>query len=110
MAADWWTQNNIDTHGGGSRAFNISLVNFGNWADEPGAATLNLNYSGFYSWLQQGGSGGGWMVTFAGASGGGYNYAIWTYPLDQSPYMVNSPVSRIPPYIAVGYAQFVGYL
>jgi hypothetical protein len=110
MATDWWTQNNVDSYGGGSRAFNITLVNFGNWADEPGAATLDLNYSGFYSFLKQGGGGGGWMVTFAGQTGGGYNYATWTYPLDQSPYMVNSPVSRIPPYIAVGYAQFVGYL
>lgn len=113
MATEWWTQVNLDSYGINDPShieFNITTVNLGNHASEAGAATLNLNYNSMYSGLKGGGGGGGWMAEAPGGSGGGYNWATWTYPLDQSPYMVNSPVSRIPPYIAVGYAQFVGYL
>ena len=111
MATEWWTQNPVDAYGLRTlnNTFTISLVNLGNWASEAGAATLDINYNGFYTWAK-GGHGGGWMITAPDSAGGGFNYATWTYPLDQSPYMVNSPISRIPPYIAVGYAQFVGYL
>lgn len=38
-----------------------------------------------------------------------YQHGFWTYPLDQDGQMHNTSMSRIPPYIAVGYVQFVGY-
>jgi hypothetical protein len=112
MATNWWDQNNLDSYGisdaPSNRQFNITLVNLGNWASEAGAATLNLNYNSYFTALKSG-VGGSWTVVGPGESGT-HNYGTWVYPLDQSPYMVDSPVSRIPPYIAVGYAQFVGYL
>jgi hypothetical protein len=109
-STSWWDQINIDSYGisgADRRRFNLSLVNFGNFGGEPGAATLEINYNNQFTSINY--SGGAWTVVDSGRGNTKFNYAYWTYPLDQSPYMVNSPVSRIPPYIAVGYAQFVGY-
>lgn len=39
-----------------------------------------------------------------------YGVGTWTFPIDQTPRMHNTTMSRLPPYIAAGFAIFVGYL
>ena len=38
-----------------------------------------------------------------------YDAGTWTYQIDQNPQFQNSIMSRLPPYIAVGLVQFLGY-
>lgn len=45
-----------------------------------------------------------------GPQSGAFNVYWWTYPEDHAGEMWQWPISNIPPYIAVGFVQFMGYL
>lgn len=110
-AGGGWVTNviGIDAYAGGSpRTFSIQYINLP-------LITLYLVATNFYKWAR---FGSGQLSTVAthgekATDKNGSpkaNYTTWFYPLDQSPNMQSQPISRIPPYIAVGYAQFMGYL
>lgn len=107
---NWWVTNvtdgTTDTYYNGSgQQFTIAVWNFP-------IVALWLNATNFYKWTASN-TGELWMVrdpgppTSGGQATGNQNY--WTYPLDANGIYLNYPMSRIPPYIAVGYVQFVGY-
>ena len=50
-----------------------------------------------------------WTVRDPGPPVSPYNQTTWVYPLDNANTFYNFAVSRIPPYIATGFLQFVGY-
>lgn len=70
--------------------------------------TLWLNGTDFFKWAPHGGE--LWTVTAPGEPKGNYNLSTYTYTVDQWAYMVSGPISRIPPYVALGFVEFVGYL
>lgn len=70
-------------------------------------ATVYLQYTDFYKWTKTG-TGENWTVCNPGGGGGG-NQGTWTYPVDQEPYMINYPLNILPPFVAAGFAQFMGY-
>jgi hypothetical protein len=79
------------------RSFQINLNNlahFGLWA----------NATDFFKKTRSG-SGENRTVVAPGVSGD-----YWVYPIDQWQIMYQLPISRIPPYVALGFAQFIGYL
>jgi hypothetical protein len=68
---------------------------------------LGLNNTDFYKWTKSG-TGDNWTAIQPGGGGGG-NQGVWTYPMDQEYYTINYPLNVLPPFIAVGFAQFMGY-
>jgi len=87
-----WVTNvdGYDAYTGGRATFQIQLTNLP-------SMTITLNTrDGF-----QGGN-------MTGVTGYGDQHdAVWTYPLSGTG--AQAPISLIPPYIALGFAQFVGY-
>jgi hypothetical protein len=87
-----WVTNvdGYDAYTGGRSSFQIQLANL-----PAMSVTLNVN-DGFK---------GGNMVGVTGPSD--MAEGIWTYPLTGTG--AQSPISLIPPYIALGFTQFIGY-
>ena len=87
-------------HNQAGRAFTIATNNFP-------LVNLWINDTDFFKWTN-GQVGGLWSVKDPSQGGDPKHFGTYTYPLDFQAQMVNAPVSRIPPYIAVGYVQFIG--
>jgi hypothetical protein len=68
---------------------------------------VNMNMTDFFKWTSTG-HGENWTAIQPGGGGGG-DQGTWAYPIDQWPYMIDYPLNILPPFIAVGYAQFMGY-
>jgi hypothetical protein len=85
------------------REFVINLNNFPSFG-------LWVNATDFFKFTKSG-SGENWTaVAPEAAAGSGHNSTNWVYPIDQWQIMYQMPISRLPPYVAVGFVQFVGYL
>jgi hypothetical protein len=85
------------------REFTVTLLNFP-------IMFVWLNGTNFYKFQNSIYDGGAlWMAMAPVANNGSWNSSLWTYQMDQWSAMVSTPISRIPPYIAVGFVQFVGY-
>jgi hypothetical protein len=104
-----WVTNvsGADAYNNGSgQSFQLAVWNF------PTVAVW-INCTNYFTWTSTN-EGGGWSIRDPGLpSSGGVsvgNQALWTYPLDGNPIYLTYPISRIPPYIAAGILQFVGYL
>lgn len=65
---------------------------------------LWVNVTNFFKKTKDG-TGENWTVV---APGTGSSY--WLYSMDQWQIMWQLPISRLPPYVALGFVQFVGYL
>jgi hypothetical protein len=106
----WWVTNVTDTvtdtyFNAAGQDFVLGVWNFP-------ILPLWVVSTNFYKWTASN-TGGFWSVRDPGppSSGGESqgNQALWTYPIDQNGTFYNFPISRIPPYIAAGIVQFVGY-
>jgi len=112
----------VDAVTGGWHFFQIAPFNLGNGSGAMPFIGVNVELN------MQGGSNNNYELIFVGhdagdtASGGMRSVSppgapsaqqsfagLWQYPIDQAPYMKDTPVSRLPPYIALGYVQFMGY-
>jgi hypothetical protein len=109
-----------DAQVGGWSDFQIAPFNLGN-----GSGTVfcgvninlnmqggsNNNYEQTGSMVHPTGHGGERTVSAPGPAAQLQNLFVgyWTYPCDQNAQMLDQPVSRLPPYIALGYVQFIGY-
>ena len=102
----WWVTN-VAYGGNGDTYFDAAGQKFvlGVWNFPQLAAWVNA--TNFYKWTSTG-EGGNWTIRDPGAATQG-NQGLWSYPLDNSGQMADFSISRIPPYIAVGLVQFVGY-
>lgn len=111
--AGWVTNvDGADAYGNAKKPFiQLSLSNFpGASGNEPLGLTFYVKYNDFLKWNKYG-SGELSTVTAPGSpQTKTANYYTWVYPIDQSAYMLRWPISTIPPYIALGYVQFMGYL
>lgn len=87
-----WVTNvdGYDAYTGGRSNFQIALNNLP-------YMTITFNVKDNF------GSGGNWGITSPSSPHGG----VWTYPLTGTGGQI--PISLIPPYIALGFAQFIGY-
>jgi hypothetical protein len=105
----WWVTN---VTGAGDTYFNAAGKSFtiGVW-NFPIIAVW-INATNFFKWTPSN-TGELWSVRDPGipSSGGESvgNQAVWSYPVDGNNIHYNWSMSRIPPYIAVGFVQFVGY-
>jgi hypothetical protein len=90
-----WVTNidGYDAYTGGRAAFQIVVQNL-----PPLFITMSARDGYAYN-------GGAFAATNQGGQGGALG--LWQYPITGSG--PNQPISLIPPYIAVGFAQFVGY-
>jgi hypothetical protein len=73
--------------------------------------SLYLNDTDFFKWTSTN-AGQAWSVQDpSGVTPGSANtnHATWTYPLDFESLYVNWSISNIPPYVAAGFVQFIGY-
>jgi hypothetical protein len=109
----------LDAQIGGWRLFQIAAFNLGNGSGAIPWIGVNVDLN------MQGGSHNNYELIYVGsgvATGGERSVAspgppqtiqsfagFWQYPIDQDKKMKDTPISRIPPYIALGYVQFVGY-
>jgi hypothetical protein len=108
----------LDAASGGWRLLQLAAFNFGNAGENFPGVNVDLN--------MQGGAHNNYELIYAGpggvATGGQRSVAApgpaasvqsfagyWQYPIDQHAKMKDDVISRIPPYIAVGYVQFMGY-
>jgi hypothetical protein len=94
------TQDFIDINPN-ERQFTISLNNFPLFS-------LWVNWSQNFK-LTKSGSGDNWGTPAPGANNGSFNTSTWVYQFDQHAIMLSYPMSRLPPYVAVAYVQFIGY-
>lgn len=100
---DWspsTTQDFVDINPA-ERQFTIALNNFPLFS-------FWVNWSQNFKYTKSG-SGDNWGVPDPGAHSGAFNISTWTYQFDQGAWFLNYPISRLPPYVAVAYAQFIGY-
>lgn len=92
-----WVTNidGYDAYTGGRQSFTISLINLP-------YLSITLTAHDGYAY-----GGGAFAATnnFPNPQGGGVG--IWNYPVDNTG--TDAPISLIPPYIALGFAQFIGY-
>jgi hypothetical protein len=90
--------------------FQIALDNFpGMTGNMPIGFTLFLQYTNFFK-TNQFNSGEYSTIVDPQASTTQGTYFWTVYPMDESDQMIQYPVSILPPYIALGYVQFMGYL
>lgn len=92
-----WVTNvdGYDAYTGGRAAFTIALEHLP-------YLTVTLNIRDGFAY-----NGGAFAVTGAGDNPQGGTNGVWTYQIDSTG--ANWPISIIPPYIALGFAQFIGY-
>lgn len=92
-----WVTNvdGYDAYTGGKPNYAIALENLP-------YLTVTLNIRDGFAY-----NGGAFAVTGYGPNPQGGATGVWLYPVDNTG--SNWPISLIPPYIALGFAQFVGY-
>jgi hypothetical protein len=102
----------VDSVWGGWNKFQIHLYNLGSGTVDYGGVNIDLKAAGETGYVTPGKGqwpprGGAHTI---GPPGTASNIiGQWTYPIHQAGQMTNNSISRIPPYIALGYAQFIGY-
>lgn len=92
-----WVTNidGFDAYQGGRHSFNIQLYNLP-------AMSVTLNARDGYAY-----NGGAFAATNSGPNPQGGTVTTWPYPLSGTGDQI--PISLIPPFIALGFAQFIGY-
>lgn len=92
-----WVTNvdGYDAYTGGRSSFQIAIQNLP-------YLTVTVNIRDGFAY-----NGGAWAISGSGTQPSGVSTGLWDYVVNNTG--SNVPISLIPPYIALGFAQFVGY-